>query len=359
LFTFVKKLNSMSDFHSLKISEIKQETPTSVAVTFEVPTALKGSFSFVAGQYITLKHTINGTEVRRAYSICSAPSSGMLTVGIKKVEGGVFSVYANDQLTVGERIEVMVPEGTFTLTPNPRNTKHIAAFAAGSGITPILSIAQTAMQEETDSTFLLVYGNQTKEEAMFHNTIEQLKRQFPERFFIEYIYSRAQETNAARGRIDKSVVTYYLKNKYKETAFENFYLCGPEAMIHEVSNTLVASGVPKKHIYFELFTTSKAAVPGTAQDGNTQISIIVDEVKETFTMPQNKTILEAALEKQLDAPYSCQGGICSSCIGRVIEGKAEMRQNQILTDSEVAEGLVLTCQAHPVTPTLVLDYDDI
>mgnify|MGYP001351940207 CR=1 FL=1 len=349
----------MSDFHSLKISEIKQETPTSVTVTFEVPEALKASFSFQAGQYITLKHTINGTEVRRAYSICSAPSSGLLTVGIKKVEAGVFSGYANDQLAVGDIIEVMVPQGSFSFIPSVKNTQHVAAFAAGSGITPILSIAQTAMQEETDSTFLLVYGNQTKEEAMFHNTIEQLRADFPERFFVEYIYSRAQETNAARGRIDKSVVTYYLKNKYKQTTFENFYLCGPEAMIGEVSNTLVASGVVKEHIHFELFTTSEASVPVTVQDGDTQISIIVDEVRETFTMPQNKTILEAALEKQLDAPYSCQGGICSSCIGRVIEGKAEMRQNQILTDSEVAEGLVLTCQAHPVTPTLVLDYDDI
>lgn len=194
---------------------------------------------------------------------------------------------------------------------------------------------------------------------MFYETIEQLKAQFPERFFVEYIYSRSQETNAARGRIDKNVVSYYLTNKYKQTSFKDFYVCGPEAMIDEVSNTLVASGVSKQHIHFELFTTTLAAAPETVKDGTTSISIIVDQVTEQFTMPQNKTILEAALEKQLDAPYSCQGGICSSCIGRVIQGKAEMRQNQILTDSEVAEGLVLTCQAHPVTPTVVLDYDDI
>ena len=194
---------------------------------------------------------------------------------------------------------------------------------------------------------------------MFYETIEQLKAQFPERFFVEYIYSRSQETNAARGRIDKNVVSYYLTNKYKQNSFKDFFICGPEAMIDEVSNTLVASGVSKSQIHFELFTTTLAEAPETVKDGTTSISIIVDQVTEQFTMPQNKTILEAALEKQLDAPYSCQGGICSSCIGRVIEGKAEMRQNQILTDSEVAEGLVLTCQAHPVTPTVVLDYDDI
>jgi ring-1,2-phenylacetyl-CoA epoxidase subunit PaaE len=359
LITFVKKLNYMSDFHALKISQIKQETPTSVAVTFEVPQGLKTSFSFSAGQYITLNHTINDQQVRRAYSICSAPSSGLLTVGIKKVANGTFSVYANDQLAVGDVLQVMPPQGTFTLESNLQQGQHIAAFAAGSGITPVLSIAQAALEQESNSSFLLVYGNQTKQQAMFYETIEQLKTQFPDRFFVEYIYSRSQETNAARGRIDKNVVSYYLTNKYKQTSFKDFYLCGPQAMIDEVSNTLVASGVSKRHIHFELFTTSQAAVPETIKEGTTSISIIVDQVTEQFTMAQNKTILEAALEKQLDAPYSCQGGICSSCIGRVTQGKAQMRQNQILTDSEVAEGLVLTCQAHPITPTVVVDYDDI
>jgi ring-1,2-phenylacetyl-CoA epoxidase subunit PaaE len=253
----------------------------------------------------------------------------------------------------------MPPQGTFTLESNLQQGQHIAAFAAGSGITPVLSIAQAALEQESNSSFLLVYGNQTKQQAMFYETIEQLKTQFPDRFFVEYIYSRSQETNAARGRIDKNVVSYYLTNKYKQTSFKDFYLCGPQAMIDEVSNTLVASGVSKRHIHFELFTTSQAAVPETIKEGTTSISIIVDQVTEQFTMAQNKTILEAALEKQLDAPYSCQGGICSSCIGRVTQGKAQMRQNQILTDSEVAEGLVLTCQAHPITPTVVVDYDDI
>ncbi len=349
----------MSEFHELKISQIKQETPSSVAVTFDVPQALKTSFSFTAGQYITLHHTINQQEVRRAYSLCSAPSSGELTVGIKKVANGTFSVYANDQLMVGDTLQVMPPQGTFTYDSNSQKGHHIAAFAAGSGITPILSIAQAVLNQQTHTKFLLVYGNQTKQQAMFYDTIEHLKTQFPDRFFVEYIYSRSQETNAARGRIDKNVVNYYLSNKYKQTSFKDFYLCGPEAMIDEVSNTLVASGVSKSQIHFELFTASTAPVSQTVKEGTTSISIIVDQVTEQFTMAQNKTILEAALEKQLDAPYSCQGGICSSCIGRVIQGEAQMRQNQILTDSEVAEGLVLTCQAHPVTPTVVVDYDDI
>jgi ring-1,2-phenylacetyl-CoA epoxidase subunit PaaE len=349
----------MSDFHALKISEIHQETLTSVTLTFHVPAELKAAFSFVAGQYVTLKHTINGAQIRRAYSICSAPVSGMLTVGIKKVTDGNFSVYANEQLAVGDTLDVMVPEGKFTFLPAATNTKHTAAFAAGSGITPILSIAKTAMLEETDSKFLLVYGNQTKQEAMFHAAIEQLQEQFPDRFFVEFIYSRSQETNAARGRIDTSVVNYYLKNKYKETSFENFYLCGPEAMIHEVSNTLESNGVTKDSIHFELFTSAEVGVSSTAEEGTTEISIILDDETITFTMQQKKSVLEVALKKELDAPYSCQGGICSSCIARVVEGKAEMRQNQILTDGEVAEGLILTCQAHPTTPKLTIDYDDV
>jgi ring-1,2-phenylacetyl-CoA epoxidase subunit PaaE len=348
----------MSHFHALKVSEIQQETPTSVCVSFDIPADLKDTFRFDAGQYITIKHMHNGAEIRRAYSICSAPSSGVLSVGIKKVDGGIFSVFANEQLTKGTVLEVMPPEGKFTLTPSS-TSQNYAAFAAGSGITPILSIITTALQEENNSTFLLVYGNQTKKEAMFHNDIEALLTAYPDRFSVEYIYSRAQETNAARGRIDKSVVNYYLKNKYKETTYSTFYLCGPEEMIHTVSDTLVQNGNAKENIYFELFTAAEADVPDAVQDGITNVSIVLDEESFSFTMAQNKTVLEVALAKDIDAPYSCQGGICSSCLARVTEGKAEMRQNQILTESEVTDGLILTCQAHPTTATLVVDYDDV
>ncbi|MCH9661972.1 MAG: ferredoxin--NADP reductase [Bacteroidetes bacterium] len=349
----------MSDFHALSISEIQQETPNSVSISFQVPDALAATFQFKAGQYITLKHTIDGKEVRRAYSLCSSPSSGILRVGIKKVEGGTFSVYANESLKVGDVLSVMLPEGNFVFEPNDANAKHYAAFAAGSGITPILSIVKDVLEREANSSFSLVFGNKSKAETMFHAELTKLKALHPERLNLTYIFSQSQEENALRGRIEKSVVNYLLKNKFQDYNFDRFYLCGPEAMINEVSNTLIARGISKENILFELFTSSDEGALTEAHDGSTQVTVIVDDETETFTMSQEKSVLDAALENDLDPPYSCQGGICSSCIARVKEGKVEMRKNQILTDSELAEGLVLTCQSHPTTATLVVDYDDV
>ena len=346
----------MSDFHSLTISRISQETPNAVSVTFDIPEHLKNTFRFKAGQYITLKHELNGNEVRRAYSLCCTPSSGALTVGIKKVEGGTFSVYANETLKEGDSLEVMIPEGKFVWDSS---VKHHAAFVAGSGITPVLSIVKTALENDDNSTFLLVYGNQTLAETMFADELAALKETYPDRFSLEYIFSRSQEKNALRGRIDKSVVNYLLKNKYGEASYDRFYLCGPEAMIHEVSETLQGRGVDKTNILFELFTSSEADSPAPSGAGTTQVKVIVDDETFEYSMSQETSILDAALEEDIDPPYSCQGGICSSCIARITEGKAEMRKNQILTDGEVAEGLVLTCQAHPTTPTLAVDYDDV
>jgi len=194
---------------------------------------------------------------------------------------------------------------------------------------------------------------------MFYEEIIALKEKYPNRFFAEFIYSRKKEDGAMFGRVERAVVNFLLKNKYNETRFDDFYLCGPEPMIDEVSSTLKEFGVNKKQIHFELFTTSEEGLLVEPHDGKTQITVILDDETETFTMPQSSSILEAALANKLDAPYSCQGGICSTCIARITEGKAEMRKNQILTDGEIAEGLILTCQAHPTTPTVVVDYDDV
>lgn len=348
----------MSDFHTLKISRIQRETPNSVSVYFDVPDSLKESFDFEAGQYVTLKHTIKGDDVRRAYSLCSSPAEDMLRVGIKKVENGTFSVFANDELSAGDSLEVMIPEGKFVFVPNHQPHTY-AAFAAGSGITPILSIIKTCLRKEAESKFLLVYGNRSKEEAMFALELEALQSEYPDRLHLEYIFSRKKEDNALFGRIQRSVVNYLLKNKYGAYDFEKFYLCGPEPMIDEVTDTLIDRGVQKDQILFELFTTTDEAVQTKSREGDTQLTIILDDETESFTMPQHKSVLEAVLEHGLDAPYSCQGGICSSCIAKIVEGKAEMRKNQILTDEEVAEGLVLTCQAHPTSEKLVVDYDDV
>jgi len=254
---------------------------------------------------------------------------------------------------------VMPPEGLFVFEPKEGAANTYGAFVAGSGITPVLSIIKEVMEREPNSSFVLVYGNQTQEECMFYAELEALKATYAGRLNIEYIYSRSKELNALQGRIDKSVVNYLLKNKYGETNFASYYLCGPEAMINEVSNTLKGRGVAAEAIFFELFTSSEDGELSGNHDGNTTITITLDDEVTSFAMSQEKSILDAALHEGLDAPFSCQGGICSTCIARVTEGKVEMRKNQILTDSELDEGLILTCQAHPTTSKVVVDYDDV
>jgi len=352
----------MSQFHTLNIDSIEKVTDKSVAITFAIPEHLKDNFRFKAGQYVTLKTVINGEEVRRDYSICSSPKSNTITVGVKAVEGGTFSVYANEKLKAGDSIDVATPNGRFVFEPNEARTRTIAAFAAGSGITPILSIAKTLLEEEPFSNFILVYGNKTLADAMFIKALLGLKDTYGNRFHIHFIYSQSQEEDALFGRIEKSTVNLIVKNKYKGITIETFYLCGPEAMIHTVKDVLLENNIKEKNILFELFTApteTDATADANRPDGHSKIKVIVDEEEFEFEMAQDHSILEATLKQDIDAPYSCQGGICSSCIARVTEGEATMRQNNILTDSEVAEGLVLTCQAHPTTATVVVDYDDV
>ncbi len=352
----------MSHFHTLTIKDIQKETNKAVTIHFEVPDALKNNFSFKAGQYITLKITINGNEVRRDYSLCTAPTSGELKVAVKEVVDGTFSVYANNVLKVGDTLEVGTPTGRFIFEPNDKKTKNIALFAAGSGITPILSIVKCALEEEVHSKVILVYGNKTLNDTMFLNELLELQHNFKDRFAIQFVYSQADEIDAVFGRIEKSTVNFVMKNKYKHIDVDAYYLCGPEAMIHTVKDVLTEHGTPSDRIHFELFKAAKpAAIPNdtSVPEGKANITVIVDDEESTFKMSQKQTVLEAALDEDLDVPYSCQGGICSSCLARIKEGEATMRQNNILTDNEVAEGLVLTCQAHPTTNTLVVDYDDV
>jgi ring-1,2-phenylacetyl-CoA epoxidase subunit PaaE len=351
----------MSQFHKLQIKEIHKETSKSVTINFEVPKNLSDSFRFKAGQYITLKTTINGQEIRRDYSLCSSPKSGELKVAVKKVADGTFSAYANDELKVGDVLEVAPPKGRFIFEPNDSKTKNIAAFAAGSGITPVLSIIKCALEEEIHSKVILVYGNKTTEDAMFLNELLALQHEYSKRFSIQFVFSQADEDNAVFGRIEKSTVNYVMKNKYKHIEVDAYYICGPEAMIHTVKNVLTEHGIAEERIHFELFKAAKQAevTEDVVTSGNTKVTVHLDDVETTFEMSPKQSVLEAALDENLDAPYSCQGGICSSCLARLKEGEVKMRQNNILTDSEVAEGLILTCQSHPLTPTIYVDYDDI
>lgn len=353
----------MSSFYKLNIKEVRRETPDAVSVLFNVPLEFKDFYKFTAGQYINLKLTLDGEELRRAYSICSAPDSGELRVAIKSVANGHFSKFANTQLREGQTLEVGTPEGKFTFEPDATRQRNYAAFVAGSGITPILSIIKSVMTGEPRSTFVLVYGNKTPETTIFYEQLHELQLKYVGRFFVHFVFSQSKTGEALFGRIEKSTVNFVLNNKHKELSFDKFYLCGPEAMINTVSHVLREHNIKESAIKFELFstapTTSAEAVAAEKLGGHAKITVMVDDEETTFEMSHKQTILEAALKQGLDAPYSCQGGICSSCLARVTSGTAVMKKNAILTDGEIAEGLILTCQAHPTSDTIYVDYDDV
>ncbi|WP_309640605.1 ferredoxin--NADP reductase [Flavobacterium sp.] len=349
----------MSSFYKLNIKEVRRETKDAVSVLFNVPLEFQDFYRFVAGQYINLKLTLDGNEIRRAYSICSSPESSELRIAIKSVKDGAFSVFANSQLKAGDTLEVGTPEGKFTFEPDSNRLKNYLAFAAGSGITPILSIIQSALQSEPKSTFVLVYGNKTPEETIFHKQLHDLQLKYVGRFFVHCVFSQAKIEGALFGRIEKSTVNFILNNKHKEIDFDKFYLCGPEEMINTISTVLKERNIKESAIKFELFSTSTPETKINTPEGHTKITILVDDEETTFEMSKKQTVLEAALKQGIDAPYSCQGGICSSCLGRITSGTAMMAKNSILTDGEIAEGLILTCQAHPTSDTIYVDYDDV
>lgn len=348
----------MSSFHKLSIKNYIQETALAVSLIFDIPEHLKKKFSFKAGQYVTLKTTIEGKEIRRSYSICSSPKSGELKVAIKKVEHGVFSSYALSQLKTGDIIEVHEPEGKFILEPS-RSTNYLG-IAAGSGITPVLSMIKTVLQQEPSSSFTLIYGNKSSDETMFKSELDALSKTYNTRFNLEYVYSRQNEEGALFGRIDKGHVNYFIKNIYKNWSFKTAFLCGPEEMIKTISTTLKENHFKESQILFELFTTSiNEESSSQIKDGQTEVTVLLDDEELLFTMNQTDDILAAALRNDVDAPYSCQGGVCSSCLGKVTQGNAVMVKNSILTDDEVKDGFILTCQAHPTTSKISIDFDDV
>lgn len=350
----------MSTFYKLKIAEVRRETPEAVSVKFSVPLELQDFYKFTAGQYTTLKLTLDGEEIRRAYSICSSPNSGELRIAIKSVSVGAFSTFANRNLKEGDIVEVGTPEGKFTFSPDGERSKNYAAFVAGSGITPVMSILTSVLEDEPKSTFVLVYGNKSPEQAIFHQQLHELHLKYTGRLFVYYVYSQAKVDNELFGRIERSTVNFILNNKHKEIEFDKFYLCGPEQMILTVSDVLKERNIKEKDIKFELFFAPKEENQIDASlEGHTKITVLVDDEETTFEMSQKQTVLDAALKQGLDAPYSCQGGICSSCLARIKSGSAEMKKNAILTDKEIEEGLILTCQAHPTSKEIFVDYDDV
>lgn len=350
----------MPSFKKLSIKEVKRETAAAVSILFQVPEEFKSQYTFVAGQYVNLRLTLDGKEIRRAYSICASPESGDLRIAVKAVKNGIFSQFANSNLKTGDLLEVGSPEGKFTFEPDSHRQKNYAAFVAGSGITPVISIVKSMLKSEPQSSFVLVYGNKSAEETIFYQELHDLQLQYTGRLMVHFVYSQAKTEGAILGRIDKSVVDFVLNTKHAALEFDKFYLCGPEEMINSVSKVLKERNVKDSAIKFELFSASSAEnTEASSHEGHSKITILVDDEETTFEMSQKQTILEAALKQGVDAPYSCQGGICSSCLARIKSGTAEMKKNSILNESEIAEGLILTCQAHPTSAEIVVDYDDV
>jgi len=358
----------MTHFYPLSVSQVENLTTQSVAISFEIPTDLQSNFAFKAGQYITIKHTIHGKEVRRAYSISSAPvvsgPQNSVTVGIKEVAGGAFSPYANRYIQKGDVLEVMPPQGRFLYEPTSAPV-HILGVAAGSGITPILSIAKSVLASGPEYSFTLIYGNKSPQDVMFSSEIEALQIAYPNQFKIQWVYSQAKEDQALFGRIDTAAINYVLKNT--DTApFDGAYLCGPEGMIKIATEALEKSGLATDQIYYELFTvttesTTEAgeATEGALAAGNIAVEVTVDGETTSLEMDAKTILLDAIIKADIDAPYSCQGGVCSSCICKVTKGSAAMIKNQILTDSEIADGLVLSCQAMVTSAEIAVDFDDV
>lgn len=344
----------MSGLHPLQIKEVQRLTDDAVVISFSVPKEITPSFSFTAGQYLTLSHTIKGGKIKRSYSICSAPHEEILRIGIKAIPNGLFSNYANTQIKAGDTLEVGAPEGRFIYEPNGNN--NLLLLAAGSGITPILSIAKTALKK-TDGKVVLVYGNRSEDDSMFTDEIQTLQTAYDQRFEVVHIYSRKKAANALFGRIDMSHINYVRNTLFSQLNFDDFYICGPAGMIEASVQALSDSGVNDQNIHVEHFTGGVEI--DRSVEGLVEYEVVLDDETHSFSTDASKTLLEAAIDAGVDPPYSCQGGVCGSCIGRVKEGEVSMVSNQILSDSEVAEGLVLTCQASCTSERVIVDFDDV
>ena len=350
----------MSIFHKLRVKEVRRETVDAVSVSFDVPDELEKEFRFLPGQYITIQKNLQDSLLRRAYSICSSPESGELRVAIKHVDKGRFSDFANNTLKEGDTLDVAGPEGRFVLEVDGSNQKDYLAIAAGSGITPVISMIKAVLQSEKDSRFVLIYGSKSGEKTIFKKELDELVVSAGGRFQVQYVYSQIISDKALFGRIDEKLVKELLKNKFSGWNFDSYFLCGPEEMIDGAKEMLIKKGINEDAIKFELFSsTSNKKEVTKSLSGNAEICVVLDDDETTFEMRMDELILDAALAKGLDAPYSCQGGVCSSCLAKVVEGKAVMERNTILDEDEIEEGLILTCQAHPVTSTIKIDYDDV
>ncbi len=352
----------MSQFHPLLVTDIHHTIRDAVVLTLkpENPDA----FAFTQGQYLTFKQDFDGTELRRNYSICAGLDDGELKVGIKRVDGGAFSTYANTELKVGDTLHAMPPQGKFFTPIEPEVAKNYLGFAGGSGITPVLSILKTVLKREPQSTFTLVYANRAVNTIMFREELEDLKNRYMGRLTVIHILESGQDMELFEGRVDQDKCNALFKHWIQIDTIDTAFICGPEPMMLAIAEALKINGLSEEQIKFELFSESQQgrlakqemAKRSEGQKG-TEITVIIDGARRSFSMQKGQSVLEAALENGQEAPFSCKAGVCSTCMGKVLEGEVEMISNHALEDYEVERGYVLTCQSYPLSDTLVIDYD--
>jgi len=359
---------SVPKFYELKVKDVRPETADCVSVALEVPEELSETFRFAPGQYLTFRTLLNDEEVRRSYSICVSPKEGDLRVAVKKVTQGKFSTFANEVLKKGDIVEVMPPMGKFSPKATEKAQKNYLAFAAGSGITPIMSIMGAVLEAEPESTFTLVYGNKNRNTIIFREAIEALKNKYMQRLRVYHVLSREQmEVPLFNGRIGAEKCTDFCKTLIDVSGIDEAFICGPEDMILAVRQQLVDLGMPAASVHIELFTSPDqakathdkwAAEHADDSAAMSKVSIILDGTTFDIELAYNgDSILDAALKHGADLPYACKGGVCCTCRAQVTEGAVDMEVNYALEPDEIAKGFVLTCQAHPKTERVVIDFD--
>lgn len=362
----------MSRFHELTVKRVSPEAAGAVAITFNIPEAERERFAFEPGQFLTLRAQLNGQDVRRSYSISSPKSrlskAGELEIGIRPVEGGLFSNWAAQSVQAGQTLEVMPPDGRFTI--KKARAIHRVGFAAGSGITPILSIAATTLEEQPESKFTLVYGNRRMSSVMFNEALQDLKDRYPDRLTLIHVLSRqAQEVDLLQGRIDGAKVQAIIDALLPVKSMDEVFICGPEAMIEAVEQALIAAGVPENRVHTERFTSGPAQAAKVQADVDSagarkssekdiELKVVLDGKEHEMRIAADEHILDAALNAGLDLPFSCKAGVCCTCRAKVLCGEVTMDKNFTLEAPEVAQGYVLSCQARALTKQITVSFDE-
>lgn len=359
-------MSSKNDFHRLHVAQVRRETSDAVSILFDVPEELAPHFTFSAGQHLTLRTQIDGEEVRRNYSVCASPLDGELRVAVKQLAGGAFSSFANQSLKAGDEIDVLPAAGHFTAGFDKGHAGHYAAFAAGSGITPILSLIKTALQRQTESHFTLFYGNRMSGQVLFLEELAAIKNQYMDRFAaFHFLTMEEEEIELFNGRLDRAKCERILETLIDPSKVDLFFACGPEGMMETAEQALLSRGVPEEKILLERFSSarSSAAFDAVARAramaaAGRHMAVVLDGRK--FTVPfdaEQGNILDSVRALGVPAPYACKGGVCATCRAKVVSGQVDMRINYGLTREEVAQGYVLTCQATPASDDVVVSYD--